>query len=74
MNMNNLMNGNNYPIKVKVDNRDVKEIYYWSIDKFMHRYDLFRDLLEKYFETSSIPSLKLIEDPFWDPKEAICIG
>ena len=40
-----------YKIKVKVDNKEEGEVYYWDIDKFIDRYYIFKDLLEEYYES-----------------------
>lgn len=71
----NMMNFNGedenlYKIKVKVNNLDAGETYYWSLKKFSNRCYMFKDLLEKYFDSNKIPKLDRSEDPFWDPPEA----
>jgi len=63
-----------YKIKIRVHNREQNEVYLWDIEKFMNRYNLIKELLQKYFETSEIPKLSNEEDPFWDPSESKLIG
>eukprot|EP01016_Furgasonia_blochmanni_P015279 TRINITY_DN1828_c0_g1_i5.p1 TRINITY_DN1828_c0_g1~~TRINITY_DN1828_c0_g1_i5.p1 ORF type:complete len:436 (+),score=170.84 TRINITY_DN1828_c0_g1_i5:83-1309(+) len=61
-------------LQIQVNNWEESTIYMWDTTKFMNRYYIIKELLEKYFETNQVPVLSKNEGPFWDPKEPLLIG
>jgi len=61
-------------LAIEVINRETGDIYYWEPEKFADRLYLFRDLVDKYFETQELPQVTQEEDPYWDPPTAVLIG
>ena len=43
---------------IKVINKEEKDIYYWSVSKFMNRYFLIKDIYENYLETLKLKKIK----------------
>jgi hypothetical protein len=61
-------------IRVKIVNEEVGHLFYWDLNKLQDRYDLIKDILDRFFEEEAVPSLDHTQDPFWDPEEAADIG
>lgn len=60
---------------VKVDNHEDGYFYVWPINKFTTRLDIFRELLNQFYDTGEIPDFSdKACDPFWDEQEPILIG
>jgi hypothetical protein len=61
-------------MRILVDNKEQNCRYLWKLSKFSNRYYIIKDVLEKYYETNTLPAMNNINDPFWDPPEAHLIG
>ncbi len=66
--------GGKTKIQVLVNNKEINNISYWPISKFLNRYYIIKDLLDKKSQGLEIPQNNTTEDPFWDPPEAHIIG
>ena len=63
-----------HKIKIRVINREEGTVYDWSVDIFMNRYYLMKELLEEHFENNEKQLLDKSVDPFWDPSRETLIG
>ena len=73
-NVDDINNGKT-EIVVKVDNNEDGYFYMWSTDTFEDRLQMFREMLNEYFDTEKIPDFSdKNQDPFWDPPAAQPIG
>ncbi|EGR29233.1 kinesin motor domain protein [Ichthyophthirius multifiliis] len=61
-------------VQIQVDNKELGQVYIWDHTKFNERYYMIKDLLEKYFETNTLPVIDPSNDPFCDPPEPHLIG
>ena len=61
-------------ILIRVENFEEGSVYYWTTEIFYNRYDLMKELFERYIEESDfdIYSIPKEEDPLWDqPKQSL---
>lgn len=60
-------------IMIRVENYEEGTVYYWNTETFHNRYDLMKDLFNKYNdEELDILNLKNEDDPLWDePRQSI---
>ena len=61
-------------ILIRVENFEEGSVYYWTTEIFYNRYDLMKELFERYIEESDfdIYSIPKEEDPLWDqPKQRL---
>ncbi len=66
-------NGSN--IAIRVENYEEGTVYYWTPDIFHNRYDLMKELFNKFSdEELDIQNLKNEDDPLWDDAKPVLIG
>ena len=66
-------NGSN--ISIRVENYEEGTVYYWTPDIFHNRYDLMKELFNKFSdEELDLQKLKNEEDPLWDEAKPVLIG
>ena len=60
-------------IIIRVENYVEGTVYYWPPEKFHERYDLARDLFERFCEENlDLTTISKEEDPLWDePKQSL---
>jgi len=62
-------------ILIRVENYEEGTVYYWSTETFHNRYDLMKDLFNKYNdEDLDINHIKKEEDPLWDEAKPVLLG
>ena len=62
-------------IAIRVENYEEGTVYYWSPDTFHNRYDLMKELFNKFSdEELDIQNLKKEDDPLWDEAKPVLIG
>ena len=68
-----IQNGAN--IAIRVENYEEGTVYYWTPDIFHNRYDLMKELFNKFNdEELDLENLKNEEDPLWDEAKPVLIG
>ena len=66
-------NGSN--ISIRVENYEEGTVYYWTPDIFHNRYDLMKELFNKFSdEELDLQKLKNEDDPLWDEAKPVLIG
>ncbi|MCQ2818408.1 MAG: hypothetical protein MJ252_14165 [archaeon] len=62
-------------IMIRVENFEEGTVYYWTTETFYNRYDLMKDLFNKYNdEELDILNLKNVDDPLWDEPKPSVLG
>ena len=62
-------------IKIKVENYEDGSVYYWDLETFHNRYDLTKELFNKYMdEDYNINNLSKEDDPLWDEQDESLLG
>ena len=62
-------------IIIRVENYEEGTVYYWNPETFHNRFDLIRELFDKYMdEDFDINSLSKEDDPLWDEPEDALLG
>jgi len=62
-------------VSVKVENFEEGTVYYWNTETFYNRYDMMKELFEKYQDDDiDIVNLKNDEDPLWDEPKPTILG
>lgn len=62
-------------IMIRVENYEQGSVYYWTIETFQNRYDLMKQIFDKYqVEDFDIFNLTNDEDPLWDEHKPILVG
>jgi len=62
-------------ILIRVENYEEGTVYYWSTETFHNRYDLMKELFNKFNdEDLDIQNLKKEEDPLWDEAKPVLLG
>ena len=62
-------------IKIKIENYEDGTVYYWNMETFHNRFDLTRELFNKYMdEDYDIYSLPKEDDPLWDEQDESLLG
>ncbi len=68
-----IQNGAN--IAIRVENYEEGTVYYWTPDIFHNRYDLMKELFNKFNdEELELQNLKNEDDPLWDEAKPVLIG
>lgn len=62
-------------ILIRVENFEEGSVYYWTTETFQNRYDMMKELFDKYQdEDFDIFNLKNEEDPLWDEHKPHLLG
>ena len=62
-------------IMIRVENFEEGTVYYWPIETFHNRYDLIKDMFEKFTDDElDIQNIKKEEDPLWDEPKPSLLG
>ena len=62
-------------INIRVENHEEGTVYYWNIETFHNRFDLTKELFNKYMEEDlDINSLSKEDDPLWDEQDETLMG
>ena len=62
-------------ILIRVENYEEGTVYYWSTETFQNRYDMMKELFDKFNdEDFDIFNLKNEDDPIWDEPKSSLIG
>ena len=62
-------------IKIKIENYEEGSVYYWDLETFHNRYDLTKELFNKYMdEDYNINNLSKEDDPLWDEQDESLLG
>ena len=62
-------------ITIRVENYEEGTVYYWNAETFHNRFDLVRELFDKYMdEDFDINSIEKDDDPFWDEPDESLLG
>ena len=62
-------------IKIKIENYEDGTVYYWNMETFHNRFDLTRELFNKYMdEDYDINALPKEDDPLWDEQDESLLG
>jgi len=62
-------------IIVRVENYEEGTVYYWTTETFYNRYDLMKELFNKFNdEELDIQNIQKEEDPLWDEGKPILLG
>ncbi len=62
-------------ITIRVENYEEGTVYYWNAETFHNRFDLVRELFDKYMdEDFDINSIAKDDDPFWDEPDESLLG
>jgi hypothetical protein len=68
-----IKNGSN--ISIRVENFEEGTVYYWTPDIFHNRYDLMKELFNKFNDDElDIQNLKKEDDPLWDEPKPVLLG
>ena len=60
---------------LRIENYEEGTVYYWNTETFHNRYDLMKDLFNKYNdEELDILNLKNEDDPLWDESKPNLLG
>jgi len=69
-----IKNGSNN-IAIRVENFEEGTVYYWTPDIFHNRYDLMKDLFNRFNDNElDIQNLKKEDDPLWDEPKPVLLG
>jgi hypothetical protein len=62
-------------ILIRVENFEEGTVYYWNTETFQNRYDMMKDIFEKFNdEDFDIFNLKNEDDPIWDDSKPSLLG
>jgi kinesin family protein 13 len=62
-------------ILIRVENYEEGTVYYWNTETFTNRYDMMKDLFDKYNdEDYDLDNLKREDDPLWDDPKPTLLG
>ena len=62
-------------ILIRVENNEEGTVYYWNTETFHNRYDLMKELFNKFNdEDLDIQNLKKEDDPLWDEGKPVLLG
>ena len=62
-------------IIIRVENYEEGTVYYWNTETFYNRYDLMKELFNKFNdEELDIQNIQKEEDPLWDEGKPILLG
>ena len=62
-------------IVIRVENYEEGTVYYWNTETFHNRYDLMKELFNKFNDDDlDIQNLKKEDDPLWDEGKPILLG
>ena len=62
-------------LMIRVENNEEGTVYYWNPETFQNRYDLMKELFNKFNdEELEIQNIKKEEDPLWDEGKPILLG
>ena len=63
-------------LTIRVENYEEGTVYYWTTDTFHNRYDLMKELFNKYIDDDKfdIFSIKNTDDPLWDEPKPSLLG
>ena len=62
-------------ILIRVENYEEGTVYYWSTETFHNRYDLMKELFNKFNDDDlDLQNLKKEDDPLWDEAKPILLG
>ena len=62
-------------LMIRVENYEEGSVYYWNTETFQNRYDLMKELFNKFNdEELEIQNMKKEEDPLWDESKPILLG
>ena len=62
-------------IAIRVENYEEGTVYYWTPDIFHNRYDLMKELFNKFNdEELDLQNLKNEDDPLWDEAKPVLMG
>ena len=62
-------------ILIRVENYEEGTVYYWSTETFHNRYDLMKELFNKFNdEDLDLQNLKKEDDPLWDEAKPVLLG
>ena len=62
-------------IVIRVENYEEGTVYYWNTETFHNRYDLMKELFNKFNDDDlDIQNLKKEEDPLWDEGKPVLLG
>ena len=62
-------------LMIRVENYEEGSVYYWNTETFQNRYDLMKELFNKFNdEELEIQNIKKEEDPLWDEGKPILLG
>ena len=62
-------------IKIRVENYEEGTVYYWNTETFHNRYDLMKELFNKFNDDDlDLANLKKEEDPLWDEGKPELLG
>ena len=62
-------------IKIRVENYEEGTVYYWNTETFHNRYDLMKELFNKFNDDDlDLQTLKKEEDPLWDEGKPELLG
>ena len=61
-------------ILIRVENYEEGTVYYWSTETFHNRYDLMKELFNKFNdEDLDLQNLKKEDDPLWDEAKPVLL-
>ena len=62
-------------IIIKVENYEEGTVYYWNPETFHNRFDLIRELFDKYMDDDlDINLMTKEDDPLWDESDESLLG
>ena len=62
-------------IIIRVENHEEGIVYYWDLETFHNRYDLTKELFNKYMEEDlDINTISKEDDPLWDEQDESLMG
>ena len=62
-------------ILIRVENYEEGTVYYWSTETFHNRYDLMKELFNKFNDDDlDLQNLKKEDDPLWDEAKPVLLG
>ena len=62
-------------LMIRVENYEEGTVYYWNTETFQNRYDLMKELFNKFNdEELELQNMKKEEDPLWDEGKPLLLG
>ena len=62
-------------LMIRVENNEEGTVYYWNTETFQIRYDLMKELFNKFNDDEiEIQNIKKEEDPLWDKGKPLLLG